>query len=48
MVETHNVEFADDGEGIVNGFATGDIFDLKTKKFLCRKQIASGQTWKTI
>lgn len=45
--EGYTIEFADDGECIVNGHFTGDIFDLKTKKFLRRKANAlSENTWK--
>lgn len=43
----YTVEFADDGECIVNGFHTGDIFDLNTKKFLTRKAMPNEKTWKT-
>lgn len=42
----YSVEFADDGECIINGFATGDIFDVSAKKFLRRKQESNGKTWK--
>lgn len=44
----HDVKFADDGECIINGMPTGDIFDVETKKFLRRKQEATGNTWKTV
>ena len=44
----YSVDFADDGECIINGFATGDIFDVANKKFLRRKQESTGNTWKTI
>lgn len=46
--EGYTVEFTDEGEGIINGFQTGDLFDLKTKKFLRRKLESTGNTWKTI
>ena len=40
------IEFKDDGECVINGFETGDIFDMSTKKFLKRKIHPAGQTWK--
>lgn len=45
--EGYTVEFASDGECIINGLATGDIFDLVTRKFIKRKNETSGNTWKT-
>lgn len=42
------VEFKDDGECVVNGMPTGDIFDLVNKKFLHRKSNATNGTWKTV
>lgn len=43
-----NVSFADDGECIINGWHTGDIFDVGDKiKFLRRKNQSNGKTWKT-
>lgn len=42
------VEFKDDGECVINGFETGDLFDLSTNKFLKRKLESTGNTWKTI
>lgn len=44
----YTVEFADNGECIINGMFTGDIFDVPNKKFLCRKEKSTGNTWKTI
>jgi long-subunit acyl-CoA synthetase (AMP-forming) len=45
----YTVDFTDDGECVINGFATGDIFDLSTKKFLHRKETTSSTTtWKTL
>ena len=41
------VEFDNEGECIINGLYTGDIFDLNTKKFVCRKSNLVGNTWKT-
>jgi long-subunit acyl-CoA synthetase (AMP-forming) len=41
------VEFSDEGECIINGFYTGDIFDLPSRKFLKRKSNSiNGNTWK--
>ena len=45
--EGYDVEFAADGECIINGYRTGDVFDLVTKKFLKRKVESNGITWKT-
>lgn len=43
----YTVEFSDCGECIVNGFYTGDLFDIVTKKFLMRKNTLSNtKTWK--
>jgi acyl-coenzyme A synthetase/AMP-(fatty) acid ligase len=43
----YTIEFADDGECIINGFYTGDLFDVATKKFLMRKNALSNiKTWK--
>jgi long-subunit acyl-CoA synthetase (AMP-forming) len=44
----YTVEFANDGECIINGFGTGDVFDVTNKKFLQRKQPTSGVTWKNL
>jgi long-subunit acyl-CoA synthetase (AMP-forming) len=45
----YTVEFTDDGECVINGFATGDIFDLTNKKFLKRKLAPLySNTWKTV
>jgi long-subunit acyl-CoA synthetase (AMP-forming) len=43
----YTVEFTDEGECVVNGLATGDIFDVNKKLFLRRKNAASNNTWKT-
>lgn len=43
----YSIEFSDEGECIINGMFTGDIFDLETKKFLKRRVQANGITWKT-
>jgi long-subunit acyl-CoA synthetase (AMP-forming) len=45
-VSDYSVEFADDGECVINGFHTGDIFDVKNKIFLHRKTDSNGTTWK--
>lgn len=44
----YTVEFTSEGECVVNGMYTGDIFDLTTKTFLSRKITANGSTWKTV
>jgi long-subunit acyl-CoA synthetase (AMP-forming) len=45
----YTVEFANDGECIINGFTTGDVFDLSNMKFLRRKQILTSiRTWKNV
>lgn len=45
----YSVEFADDGECFINGFATGDVFDLTSKKFLKRKlDTVNKNTWKNV
>lgn len=45
--EGYSVDFTDEGECVINGFKTGDFFDINTKKFLHRKVEANGNTWKT-
>lgn len=40
------VEF-DDGECIINGMKTSDMFDIEKRIYLNRKQTANGNTWKT-
>jgi fatty-acyl-CoA synthase len=40
------VEFTEEGECIVNGWPTGDLFDIKNKLFLRRKIASNGNTWK--
>ena len=45
--EGYSVEFSNEGECIINGFYTGDIFDVKNKIFLNRKINSNGHTWKT-
>lgn len=44
----YTVEFTSEGECVINGMYTGDIFDLTTKTFLSRKITANGSTWKNI
>ena len=47
--EGYTVDFLDGGECIINGFATGDIFDKISRKFLKRKLSNSiNSTWKNI
>jgi acyl-coenzyme A synthetase/AMP-(fatty) acid ligase len=43
----YQIKFSNDGECIINGMPTGDLFDLNTNKFLRRKLTPNGQTWKT-
>ena len=43
----YTVEFTDEGECVINGHYTNDIFDITTKKFLQRKINANNSTWKT-
>jgi long-subunit acyl-CoA synthetase (AMP-forming) len=46
--EGYTVEFADDGECIINGHYTGDVFNLETNQFVKRKIIeTNNRTWKT-
>lgn len=46
--EGYTVEFADDGECIINGHYTGDVFDIVSRKFIKRKSIeTSNHTWKS-
>lgn len=45
--EGYDVSFTNEGECVINGFYTNDIFDLGTKKFLRRKNVANNDTWKT-
>ena len=43
----YTVEFTDEGECVIDGFYTGDLFDVVTKKFLMRKNTLSNtRTWK--
>ena len=43
----YTVEFTDEGECVIDGFHTGDLFDTKTKMFRTRKNISSNtKTWK--
>jgi long-subunit acyl-CoA synthetase (AMP-forming) len=45
----YTVEFNDDGECLINGFSTGDIFDVTARKFLRRKStLTNTTTWKNI
>lgn len=43
----YTVEFSEEGECIVNGIPTGDLFDVTNKVFLKRKDNATNNTWKT-
>lgn len=42
----YTVEFTSDGECVINGFATGDMFDVTERKFLRRRVTAENSTWK--
>lgn len=42
----YTVEFTDEGECVIDGFHTGDIFDVNKKIFLRRKETGNGTTWK--
>jgi hypothetical protein len=45
----HVIEFKDDGECVIDGFDTGDIFDVTTKLFVRRKSVlTNSSTWKTL
>lgn len=45
----YTVEFADDGECVINGFATGDVFDVANMKYLKRKvESGTSKTWKHV
>lgn len=45
----HVIEFKDDGECVIDGFETGDIFDVEKKIFLRRKSTnVNSITWKTL
>jgi len=44
----YTVQFASDGECIVNGVPTGDIFDTEKQVYLKRKnEVSNRSTWKT-
>lgn len=45
--EGYTVDFTDEGECVINGWPTGDLFDVKNKVFLKRKVTSDGNTWKT-
>lgn len=42
----YTVEFTDEGECVINGLYTGDMFDVTNKLYLGRKNLANGTTWK--
>lgn len=43
----YTVEFTDEGECVIDGFYTGDLFDVETKMFLMRENTPSNtKTWK--
>jgi acyl-coenzyme A synthetase/AMP-(fatty) acid ligase len=43
----YDIKFADDGECIINGLYTKDVFDVNTGHLIGRKTQANGSTWKT-
>ena len=44
----YTLEFTDEGELVINGFHTGDLFDLTTNKFLRRiKDVTNTNSWKS-
>lgn len=43
----YDVSFIRDGECVINSMLTGDLFDLSSRKFLERKNVAANNTWKT-
>jgi acyl-coenzyme A synthetase/AMP-(fatty) acid ligase len=43
----HDIKFTDDGECVIDGMYTRDLFDLKTGRILGRKELANETTWKT-
>ena len=43
----YTVDFDNNGECIINGIATGDLFDVVNKKFIGRKTESNGKSWKT-
>lgn len=46
FTSTHHIDFTDEGECVIDGFSTGDIFDVTNKVFLRRKNLPNGSTWK--
>ena len=44
----YDVEFTNEGECVINGFPTGDLFDVANKKFLNRKITSVNSTWKNL
>ncbi len=44
----YSIDFTSEGECVINGLFTGDIFDVESKKFLRRKDEAHNNTWKTV
>ena len=44
----YTLEFTDQGELVINGFHTGDLFDVTTSKFLRRiKDVTNTNSWKS-
>jgi acyl-coenzyme A synthetase/AMP-(fatty) acid ligase len=44
----YDIKFTDAGECVIDGLATGDIFNLETKTFSHRRKDATNSTWKTL
>lgn len=42
----NNISFSSKGECIINGWHTGDIFDVTTMTFSHRRKSSNGKTWK--
>ena len=43
----YSIEFTEEGECVINGFYTGDLFDTKNKVFCNRKtDVSKAKTWK--
>jgi acyl-coenzyme A synthetase/AMP-(fatty) acid ligase len=43
----YDIKFTEEGECVINGFHTRDIFDVASGRILGRKDTANGNTWKT-
>lgn len=43
----YDVYFTNEGECVINGLYTNDIFNVNTGQIIGRKEISNGSTWKT-